>query len=144
MLDEDNIEKIFKKIDSKSHPVEYYGPFSKKEREKSGTSHMSIVGPDGDAVSITSSINAQYLLFNESFGSKIMSRRLGFIYNNELSDFVEFWPKVYNFSKDERIPGKRPMSKVSPMIMTSKSGEVKVVIGAAGGFFIPTALASVF
>ncbi|KII60348.1 Gamma-glutamyltranspeptidase 1 [Thelohanellus kitauei] len=135
MLDDQYINEIFQKIDSKSHRVEYYGPFSDHHREYTGTSHISVVGPDGDAVAITSSINAH-------FGARIMSRRLGFIYNNELSDFSDFWPKVYNFSTDGKIPGKRPLSKVSPLIFTNDEGEVEIVVGAAGGFFIPSALSS--
>ncbi|KAF1745193.1 hypothetical protein MXB_5026 [Myxobolus squamalis] len=90
MLNEKHIEDIFKKIDNKSHPVEYYGEYSNHPfSQNGGTSHISVVGPDGDA-----------------------------------------------------IPGKRPMSKVSPMIMLNSKKEVEIVIGAAGGFFIPTTLAS--
>ncbi|KAF0988200.1 hypothetical protein HZS_6958 [Henneguya salminicola] len=61
---------------------------------------------------------------------------------DKLSDFTEFWPKVYNYTKDYKIPGKRPMSKVSPMIFLNPSKQIEIVIGAAGGYFIPTALAS--
>ncbi len=81
--------------------------------------------------------------FNSSFGSKLRSRKLGVIFNNELADFSEFWPSVYNLEKDRKIPGKRPMSKSSPIIFLDKSKNVKGVFGAAGGFFIPSCLTMV-
>ena len=78
-----------------------------------------------------------------SFGSKLRSTKLGIIYNNELADFSEFWPSVYNLEKDRKIPGKRPMSKSSPTIFLDNKKNVKGVFGAAGGFFIPSCLTMV-
>ena len=78
-----------------------------------------------------------------SFGSKLVSRELGFIYNNELADFSEFWPSIYNLTRDEKNPGKRPMSKSAPIIFIDKDRNVKGVFGAAGGFFIPSCLSMV-
>ena len=75
-----------------------------------------------------------------SFGSKILSKELGFFYNNELADFSEFWPKVYNLKPDRKTPGKRPMSNASPIIFVDQNRSVRGVFGAAGGHFIPTAL----
>lgn len=128
--------EIAKRIDNHSYGVEHYKPYSEAfSTEKTGTSHMSLLDPHGSAVSLTSSINAY-------FGSKLRSRNLGFIYNNELADFSEFWPSLYNLTKDEKIGGKRPMSKSMPTIFvdSKKGGNVQGVFGAAGGFFIPTAL----
>ncbi|XP_057299825.1 glutathione hydrolase 1 proenzyme-like isoform X2 [Hydractinia symbiolongicarpus] len=134
MLSDDVAEHMFKRIDNVSHTVDYYEPFSKvKHEEKSGTSHMSIIDEDGNAVGATTSINAY-------FGSKLRSSELGFIYNNELADFSEFWPHVYNLTTDKKKPGKRPMSKSSPTIFLDKKDVVVGVFGAAGGFFIPTCL----
>lgn len=81
--------------------------------------------------------------FSYSFGSKLRSSELGFIYNNELADFSEFWPHVYNLTTDKKKPGKRPMSKSSPTIFLDKKDVVVGVFGAAGGFFIPTCLIQV-
>ena len=81
--------------------------------------------------------------FFYSFGSKFRSEELGFIYNNELSDFSEFWPHVYNLTTDKKIPRKRPMSKSSPTIFVDKNDNCVGVFGAAGGFFIPTCLIQV-
>jgi len=134
MTDPQVAESMMKRIDNVSHTVDYYQPYSKLSvEEQNGTSHMSAMGPNGDAVSLTSSINAY-------FGSKLRSRELGFIYNNELADFAEFWPTVYNLTKDKKAPGKRPMSKSSPTIFVDKDKNVEGVFGAAGGFFIPSCL----
>ena len=75
-----------------------------------------------------------------SFGSKILSKELGFFYNNELADFSEFWPHIYNLKPDEKVPGKRPMSNASPTIFLDHQGNTRGVFGAAGGRFIPTSL----
>ena len=64
------------------------------------------------------------------------------MYNNELADFAEFWPQIYNLTKDEKVPGKRPVSRSMPTIFV-KNREVQGVFGAAGGSFIPTCMATV-
>jgi len=134
MLDDKIADNFRARIDNVSHTVNYYGPHSTaKPEDKRGTSHISVLGPDGGAAAITSTINAY-------FGSKLRSTKLGIIYNNELADFSEFWPSVYNLEKDKKIPGKRPMSKSSPTIFLDKKKNVKGVFGAAGGFFIPSCL----
>jgi len=135
MLDEKVANNMRARIDNVSHTVDYYQPYSKLSiEEANGTSHMSALGPNGDAVSLTSSINAY-------FGSKLLSRELGFIYNNELADFSEFWPSVYNLTSDKKVPGKRPMSKSSPTIFVNpQTKNVEGVFGAAGGFFIPSCM----
>lgn len=133
MVSDKTAKKMFERIDNFSHPVEYYKPYSEVFwSENTQTSHMSLIDPNGNAVSLTSSINAY-------FGSKLRSRELGFIYNNELADFSEFWPTIYNLTSDKKMPGKRPMSKVMPVIFV-KGGVVQGVWGAAGGFFIPSAI----
>lgn len=135
MLRPEVAENMRRRIDNTSHTVDYYGPYSDiRFEDTNGTSHMSVVGNNGDAAAMTTSINAY-------FGSKLVSRELGFIYNNELADFSEFWPSIYNLTRDEKNPGKRPMSKSSPIIFVDKNRDVAGVFGAAGGFFIPSCLA---
>ena len=59
MLSDDVAYRMFKRIDSVSHTVEYYSPFNKKKHpKKSGTSHISIIDRFGNAVGATTSINA--------------------------------------------------------------------------------------
>ena len=58
MLDDKVAEILRGRIDNTSHTVEYYGPHSTAMPEdKRGTTHISVLGPEGDAVALTSTIN---------------------------------------------------------------------------------------
>jgi gamma-glutamyltranspeptidase/glutathione hydrolase len=83
-----------------------------------GTSHLSIVAPDGEAVAMTTTIE-------QSFGSRIMVR--GFLLNNQLTDF-DFVPGGPN----EPGPRKRPRSSMAPTLVF-RGGELQLVVGSPGG-----------
>ena len=68
---------------------------------------------------------------------------LGIIYNDQLWDAVNLWVNEFNLEADSLKPRKRPMSLASPSIVLDKDGNVKMVIGAAGGKYIATALSQV-
>lgn len=90
-----------------------------------GTSHVSIIDDQGNAVSLTTTIET-------GFGSQLMVR--GFLLNNELTDF-SFAP-VDSEGRDvaNRVqPGKRPRSSMSPTIVLDENGEIELVIGSPGG-----------
>lgn len=89
-----------------------------------GTSHMSIVDPRGEVVSMTTTV--EYI-----FGSEMMAN--GFFLNNQLTDF-SFEP-VRDGRPVANAPaaGKRPMSAMSPTIVFDKSGAFKVALGSPGG-----------
>lgn len=120
-----------------------------------GTSHLSIIDADENAVSMTMTINT-------GFGSKLISKRTGLLLNNEMDDFsIPGVPNVYGLEPSEANyvrPGKKPLSSMSPMIVTEPPrwgmgpvnealvgpGKVKMVIGGSGGPRIITAIAQVF
>ena len=97
---------------------------------KHGTSHISVIDAQGNAVSITASVNNIY-------GARRRSERLGIIYNNQMDDFsIPGQKNYFGFepSKANYIaPGKRPMSSMAPIIIYNKDGQVKASLGAAGG-----------
>ncbi|KAJ8923066.1 hypothetical protein NQ315_001615 [Exocentrus adspersus] len=105
-----------------------------------GTAHISILAPNGDAVSITSSINIY-------FGAGFTSKQTGIILNSVMDDFSFPYFKNYfglpGSPNNEMKPGKRPLSSMSPTIITDKNGDVKMVVGASGGTKITTTVAQV-
>ncbi|CAI1595047.1 hypothetical protein SEUBUCD646_0L03470 [Saccharomyces eubayanus] len=102
-----------------------------------GTAHFSIVDSQGNAVSLTTTVN---LLF----GSLVHDPKTGVIFNNEMDDFAQFntsnsfelAPSIYNFPE----PGKRPLSSTAPTIVLSELGIPDLVVGASGGSRITTSV----
>ncbi|XP_065674430.1 scoloptoxin SSD14 isoform X6 [Hydra vulgaris] len=137
MLDPEVAFEKKRRIDMTSHKSSYYMPYNiALHPEPGGTTHISIIDKSGNAVSCTSSLNG-------NFGSGFMSSRLGIIYNDHMKDFYKTWRSVYNINDDKKFPGKRPMSRLSPIIFIDSNSDVVGVFGAAGGPFIPTALIQV-
>ena len=71
------------------------------------------------------------------------SKELGIIYNDQLWDALNLWVNEFNLETDSLKPRKRPMSLASPSIILDGDGNVRMVIGAAGGKYIATALSQV-
>ena len=96
--------------------------------EAVGTSHLSIVDADGNAVSMTTSIES-------AFGSHLMVR--GVLLNNELTDF-SFAPAGDSGPVANRVePGKRPRSSMAPfVVLDAGTGTLDMVVGSPGGSFI--------
>jgi gamma-glutamyltranspeptidase/glutathione hydrolase len=94
--------------------------------EPAGTTHVAIVDREGNAVSLTSSI--EWL-----FGSRQMVR--GFLLNNQLTDF-NMAPAPDGSSANDVAPGKRPRSAMAPVIVFDRDGRVEMVAGSAGGSYI--------
>ena len=94
-------------------------------KERSGTSHISIVDKNGNAVSMTTTIEG-------AFGSGLWAK--GFLLNNELTDF-SFRPtdKNGNAIANRVEGGKRPRSSMSPTIVLDGNGDLVAVLGSPGG-----------
>lgn len=91
--------------------------------ELPSTSHISIVDAQGNALSMTTTIE-------NAFGSRLMVR--GFLLNNELTDF-SFASHVDGRPIANRVePGKRPRSSMSPTIVL-KDGKPVLIVGSPGG-----------
>jgi len=99
--------------------------FAPQQQEfEAGTSHISIVDAAGNAVSMTTTIEAL-------FGARILVR--GFLLNNELTDF-SFVPEVNGRPVANRVEGgKRPRSSMSPTIVLDRDGRLHAVAGSPGG-----------
>ncbi len=92
--------------------------------ERPSTSHFSIVDEQGNAVSMTSSIE-------NGFGSALMVE--GFILNNQLTDF-SLAPKQNGQWVANRVqPNKRPRSSMAPMMVFNKDNSLKLLVGSPGG-----------
>ncbi|MGE5737723.1 MAG: gamma-glutamyltransferase [Betaproteobacteria bacterium] len=89
------------------------------------TSHIAIVDRDGNAVSMTTTIEDQ-------FGSRLMTAG-GFLLNNELTDF-SFVPVDGGKLVANRVEaGKRPRSSMAPTIAYDPTGRVAIITGSPGG-----------
>ncbi|XP_044005446.1 scoloptoxin SSD14-like [Aphidius gifuensis] len=109
--------------------------------EDHGTSHISVLAPNGDAVAVTSTINTY-------FGSGIVSEQTGIILNNAMDDFsidsvASMSNNLANNKNNNIKGGKRPLSSMIPSIITSSNGDVRIVLGGAGGTRIPTSVSLV-
>ncbi|HFC05198.1 MAG TPA: gamma-glutamyltransferase [Rhizobiales bacterium] len=94
------------------------------EMQEYGTSHLSIVDADGNAVSMTTSVE-------RAFGSHIMVG--GFILNNQLTDF-SFVPERNGKKVANRVEaGKRPRSSMSPTMIFNRDGSLFAAVGSPGG-----------
>nr|CAI5819008.1 unnamed protein product [Callosobruchus analis] len=118
--------------------MSYYGANLSFEEDK-GTSNVAILAPNGDAIVVTSGINATFGAF---FGSTN-----GIILNNEMDDFsAPGYENMYNLPPSPTNfvrPGKRPMSSMCPSLILDRNGDVVMAIGGAGGSTAPTAMAQV-
>ncbi|WP_046479691.1 MULTISPECIES: gamma-glutamyltransferase [Filomicrobium] len=93
--------------------------------ERSGTSHISIVDGDGNAISMTTTIEG-------GFGSGLWAS--GFLLNNELTDF-SFLPadESGRLIANRVQGGKRPRSSMSPTMVFDETGRLESVLGSVGG-----------
>lgn len=92
--------------------------------ERPSTTHVSVVDTEGNAVSLTASIE-------DAFGSRRMVR--GMLLNNQLTDF-SFVPSGARGAHPNRVgPGKRPRSSMAPTLIFAADGRLHAVLGSPGG-----------
>ncbi|XP_068652339.1 glutathione hydrolase 3-like [Aristolochia californica] len=126
-------------VDNTTFPAEYYGPKWSQLRDH-GTSHVSIVDGNRNAVSLTSTVNTY-------FGAEMVSPSTGILLNNEMDDFSiptektvdGLPPPPSNFIQ----PNKRPLSSMTPIVIL-KDDQLAGVLGGSGGLFITPAVIQVF
>ncbi|WP_448213412.1 gamma-glutamyltransferase [Colwellia sp. MEBiC06753] len=92
--------------------------------ERPSTSHIAIIDGDGNAISMTTSVEM-------AFGSAVMVN--GFILNNQLTDFA-LSPNKNGQPVANRVePFKRPRSSMAPMLVFNKDDSLKLIVGSPGG-----------
>lgn len=96
--------------------------------EASGTTHLSIVDQNGNAVAMTATIES-------FFGSQRWAA--GFLLNNEMTDFAREVPKDGSRLANAVAPNRRPRSSMSPTMIFDKNGNLLMVTGSPGGNSIP-------
>lgn len=124
------------KIDmNKARPSSEIRPGKLAPYESDQTTHYSVVDSQGNAVAVTYTLNT-------NFGSGIVAGSSGILLNNQMDDFSAKpgVPNVYGLIGGEANAvqaGKRPLSSMSPTIVT-KDGQVFLVTGSPGGSRIIT------
>ncbi len=105
--------------------------------ESTETTHYAAIDADGNAISITTTLNG-------NFGSGVFSNKFGISLNNEMDDFTTRpgEPNMFGLIQGEGNvvePGKRPLSSMSPTIV-GKDGKAVLALGARGGPLIISAV----
>ncbi|WP_288637136.1 MULTISPECIES: gamma-glutamyltransferase [Sphingobacterium] len=129
----------------KLHSVNFHKATSSKDvnadvipgYESEQTTHFNIVDEQGNAVSITTTLN-------DSYGSGVFVEGAGFLLNNEMDDFSVKTgiPNMYGLTGEkanEIQPGKRMLSSMTPTIV-EKDGKLFMVVGTPGGSTIITSV----
>jgi len=109
--------------------------------ESPDTTHYSVVDAEGNAVSVTTTLN-------DSFGSHVTSESLGFLLNDEMDDFASKMgvPNMFGLIQGPAnaiAPGKRPLSSMTPTIVL-ENGKLRYVLGSPGGARIITTVGNIF
>ena len=101
---------------------------SDKTSEAPGTTHLSIIDNEGNAVAMTATVEFY-------FGSGRWAH--GFLLNNEMTDFAREPSTDGKPVANAIVPGKRPRSSMSPTMVFDQNGEIVMVTGSPGGNSIP-------
>jgi gamma-glutamyltranspeptidase/glutathione hydrolase len=141
LLSPEYIEKLHYSIDpNHATPSERVRPGEMAVKESAETTHFSIVDAEGNAVSLTYTLNGSY-------GSGVTAPGLGFLLNNEMDDFAAKPGEgnMFGLVQGEANaiqPGKRPLSSMTPTIVL-RDGKLYMVVGGPGGGRIITSVLQV-
>jgi gamma-glutamyltranspeptidase/glutathione hydrolase len=113
----------------------------RRRAESNDTTHFSVVDEEGNAVSVTTTLN-------DAFGSRVTAGSLGFLLNDEMDDFAVKLgvPNMFGLIQGPAnaiAPGKRPLSSMTPTIVL-EDGKLRYVLGSPGGARIVTTVANLF
>ncbi|MFG0331567.1 MAG: gamma-glutamyltransferase [Phycisphaerales bacterium] len=131
LLDPVYLDELAARIDAdRTFNLDHYGSRA-PAGDDHGTSHLSVIDAEGNAVACTETINLE-------FGSLNVVPEYGIILNNEMDDFLTIpgQPNAFGLTQSDRnlpAPGKRPLSSMSPTIVIGADGRVELVAGASGG-----------
>ncbi|MGE8432680.1 gamma-glutamyltransferase [Chryseobacterium joostei] len=121
----------------KATPSAEVGKIIPQPKESTQTTHISVLDKDGNAASVTTTLNGYY-------GSKVLVSGAGFFLNNEMDDF-SIKPGIPNMfgavggEANSIQPNKRMLSSMTPTILL-KNGKPYMVVGTPGGTTIPTSV----
>lgn len=109
--------------------------------ERLETTHLSVLDAEGNAVSLTTTLNG-------TFGSGILVEGAGFLLNNELDDFSiqAGVPNMFGLvggRANQLHGGRRPLSSMTPTVVRRGGRQVRLVLGAPGGPRIITSVLQV-
>jgi gamma-glutamyltranspeptidase/glutathione hydrolase len=135
LISKEYAKEIFKNIKDRAAVSREVNPGVPPKNESEETTHYSIADKYGNAVSVTTTINA-------GFGSSVVVDGAGFLLNNEMDDFSAQpgVPNMYGLLGSEANsiqPGKRMLSSMTPAIVL-KDNKPFLVVGTPGGSTIIT------
>src|SRR5438132_8224167 len=112
-----------------------------RRHEREQTTHYSVIDREGNAVAVTTTINALY-------GNLVTVAGAGFLLNDEMDDFAAKpgTPNQFGLVQGEANaiePEKRMLSAMTPTILLDPSGRLKLVTGSPGGPTIITTVAQI-
>ncbi|MGD9253505.1 MAG: gamma-glutamyltransferase [Holophagae bacterium] len=137
LLDSSWLDQRAAEIDrARASDSEAVEPWSRESRE---TTHLSVIDAEGQAVSLTTTLNASY-------GCGLLVPGAGFLLNDEMDDFAVTpgRPNLYGLVQGAANavgPGKRMLSSMTPTVAWKR--EQVIVVGSPGGSRIPTATVQV-
>lgn len=150
LISKERAKKLVASIGYKATPAEEIAPgegtdlvqrseAGREIRESADTTHLSTIDAEGNAVSLTSTIN--YV-----FGAGIVAKGTGVLWNDEMDDFAiaPGVPNVYGVAGSEAnavAAGKIPLSSMTPTLVFAGpdlGSAVRMVVGSPGGPRIPT------